>query len=81
MKSAFVDGGVRLLRGRRVLVDLSFFSVAFIDSPSAVDRQLCCLGAFEAWRVLRLPALREFAAQHAAAAGADADLRAAAGVS
>ncbi len=61
---------MRLLRGRRVLCDFSLFAVAFIDSPSDVDAELCALGALGGWHVLRSPQLRRLAAQHASAAGA-----------
>lgn len=74
LRRTFMDGGVRLLRARRVLADFSFFAVAYFDSPSDVDKALCALGLLGAWHVLRAPWLRSFAAEHARAAAADEDL-------
>ena len=79
LRRTFIDGGVHLLRARRVLADFSFFSIAFVDSSSDVDRTLCALGVLGAWHVLRAPWLRDFAAEHARAKGAEDDLNAAAG--
>lgn len=70
LKSAFVDGGVRLLRGRKVMVDFLLFSVAFIDSASTVDQELVAVGVLGQWRVLRSQALRSLAASHVQAAAA-----------
>jgi hypothetical protein len=70
LRAAVVDGGVRLLAGRRVLCDFTLFAVAFVDSAADVDKELCALGALGAWHVLRSRPLRDFAAQHAAAAAA-----------
>ncbi len=60
---------MRLLRGRRVMCDFHLFGVAYIDSASDVDKELCALGCLGAWHVLRAPLLRDFAATHAHAAG------------
>lgn len=65
LKTAVLDGAVRLLAGRRVCVDLLFFSVAFFDTASDVDKALCAVGAFGDWRVVVSPALRDFAAHRA----------------
>ena len=70
LKSAFVDGGVRLLRGRRVMVDFLLFSLAYIDSASTVDQELVAVGLLGQWRVLRSHALRSLAASHVQAAAA-----------
>ena len=78
LSRTFLDGGVRLLRSRRVLADFAFFAVAYVDSPSDVDQALCCLGVLGAWHVLRAPWLRAFAAEHARARGAEEELNAAA---
>jgi hypothetical protein len=68
LRAAVVDGGVRLLAGRRVLCDFTLFAVAFVDSAAEVDQELCALGVLGGWHVLRCRPLRDFAAQHAAAA-------------
>lgn len=78
LRRTFLDGGVHLLRARRVLADFSFFSVAYFDSSADVDKGICALGLLGAWHVLRAPLLRDFAAEHARAKSADDDLNAAA---
>ena len=78
LSRTFLDGGVRLLRSRRVLADFAFFAVAYVDSPAEVDAALCALGVLGAWHVLQAPWLRAFAAEHARAKGAEEELNAAA---
>ena len=78
LSRTFLDGGVRLLRSRRVLADFAFFAVADVESPAEVDQALCGLGVLGAWHVLRAPWLRSFAAEHAQARGAEEEFNAAA---
>ena len=65
LKSAVLDGGIRLARSKRVLVDLTFGCCAYFDSSSKIDLELCAVGLFGAWYVVQSRALRDWAASYA----------------
>ena len=65
LKAAVMDGGVRLARGKRVLVDFMFLCIAYVESNSKLDQDLCALGCFGSWYIIRSNTLRNFAAGQA----------------
>mmetsp|Transcript_36902 Transcript_36902/g.69421 ORF Transcript_36902/g.69421 Transcript_36902/m.69421 type:complete len:224 (+) Transcript_36902:111-782(+) len=61
LKNAVVDT-VHRLHAQPVAVNMIFATLVYIDSKSAVDRELCAIGFVGCWQVLEMSPLRNMAA-------------------
>ena len=52
----------------RDFLPLQFVCIAFVESSSKLDQDLCAVGVFGAWYIVQSRVLRSFAANHAVGA-------------